>query len=134
MNVAHYSLRNPICCSQHLGRVLLQFYGFLKINMFCSSIIHALSSKTGDLIGTFSEHVSPITSMKQIISNDHNVLQVLSSSLDGSLCLWNLVSLFILCICTCANCHCRKLSSLYVRTRLHLLSITLSFYLVLLIF
>lgn len=57
------------------------------------STIHALSSKTGDLIGTFSEHSTPITSMKQIVNKDYNVLQILSASLDGTLCLWNLVSM-----------------------------------------
>ena len=58
----------------------------------CRSIIHALSSKTGDLIGTFDDHSAPVTSMRQIISSDHNTLQVVSSSVDGTLCLWNLVS------------------------------------------
>ncbi len=65
---------------------------------FCRSIIQAVSSKTGELVGTFHGHSGAVSSIRQVNTSapksnpfEKSDIYVVSSSLDGTLCLWNLV-------------------------------------------
>ena len=69
------------------------------------SIVHAISSKTGELIGSFHGHSASVTSIKVLNvvntgkskSIEKNMNYLISSSVDGSVCVWNLVRPGVLC-------------------------------------
>lgn len=55
----------------------------------CGSGIQCISTKTGELMGTFVGHSSPVTCLS---ADTHNKSTIHSSSLDGSIFSWNIVN------------------------------------------
>lgn len=58
------------------------------------SVINVLSAKTGELIGTFMEHKSLISTISIASTAKSVVVNIISASVDGSIFVWNLVSNF----------------------------------------
>ena len=95
MNARRLSFRTMklSCLLQGKGNVATSCVSLqTKVNIaisLCRSIVNAVSSTTGNVVGVFREHHSLITAIS--IVEGVNEVTVYSASVDGVIYAWNLV-------------------------------------------
>ena len=101
MNVVQHSCNKRTWYFLQQGNTLINSYSTsnsqfpvlnISYTLFYRSLINIVSSTTGNIVGVFREHLHLVTAI-QVQFNKETIV-ICSSSVDGSIFVWNLVSYY----------------------------------------
>ena len=101
MNVVQHSCNKRTWYFLQQGNTLINSYSTsnsqfpvlnISYTLYYRSLINIVSSTTGNIVGVFREHLHLVTAI-QVQFNKETIV-ICSSSVDGSIFVWNLVSYY----------------------------------------